>query len=248
MRCSLIYTDYMRYEHMTEGVFLSRPNRFIALVEIDGKTEKAHVKNTGRLKELLIPGAVVYLQDHADNMGKRKLRYSLIAVEKDGEAINIDSQAPNRIAEEALKNGKLQLPGMGDLTLIRPETKYGDSRFDFYLEDEEGKKAYMEVKGCTLNDHGTARFPDAPTERGIKHLHELMKAREEGYLTYVLFICAMKGVTCFTPNRERHPAFAEELEKASYCGVHLLCYDCKVSPEEILLEDPLPIILSKNGQ
>lgn len=228
---------------MTEGVFLSRPNRFIALVEIDGKTEKAHVKNTGRLKELLIPGATIYLQDHADNMGKRKLRYSLISVEKDGAVINIDSQAPNRIAEEALSNGSLHLPGMGMLTFIRSETKFGNSRFDFYLEDENGHRAYMEVKGCTLNDQGTARFPDAPTERGIRHLHELMKAREEGYLSYVLFICTMKGVFTFEANRRTHAEFADALREASRSGVSVLCYDCNISCDEAVLDSIISIRL-----
>lgn len=237
----------MRYENITEGIFLSRPNRFIALVEIEGRTEKAHVKNTGRLGELLIPGTKVFLQDHISSMGNRKLRYSLISVCHDG-IVNIDSQAPNRIAEEALRSGALLLPGMKPLIEIRPETTYGDSRFDFYLKDESGTESFLEVKGCTLDDGGVAKFPDAPTSRGVKHVEELIQARNQGYQSCILFICTMKGVTCFTPNRERHPAFAEALEKASSCGVHILCYDCKVSPEEVLLEEPLPILLSKYGQ
>ncbi len=234
---------HMRYENITAGIFLSRPNRFIAMVSIDGEPVKAHVKNTGRLGELLVPGVRVYLQDHAASMGTRKLRYSLISVEFQGSVVNIDSQAPNRIAEEALRSGSLLLPGMKTLTRIRPETPFQGSRFDFFLEDEDGKEAFMEVKGCTLNDSGTAKFPDAPTQRGVKHVKELIAATRQGYSAYLLFVCTMKGVSSFEPNRERHPEFADTLNEAVESGVHVLCYDCSVSSDEAVIDEKITVRL-----
>ena len=170
----------MRYERIAEGKFIERSNRFVAKVEIDGKTETVHVKNTGRCRELLQTGATVYLEDFQGRMGSRKMRYSLVAVDKVTDrgvmTVNMDSQAPNKVTLEALKEGRIPLEGMGNLTLIRPETKYGDSRFDFYLEDDLGNRAFVEVKGVTLEYDGHASFPDAPTERGARHVRELASA------------------------------------------------------------------------
>ena len=170
----------MKYENICKGNFIARPNRFIAEVLIDEKKERAHVKNTGRCRELLIPGAEVYLEDFDGRMGTRKMRYSLIGVKKGEVLVNMDSQAPNKVCEEALLNGTLQLAGLGKLSLVKREKTFGDSRFDFYVEDEEGRKGWLEVKGVTLEEDGVARFPDAPTERGVKHVYELCKAVKEG--------------------------------------------------------------------
>lgn len=233
----------MEYLKIVKGKFIDRPNRFIAGVEIDGKKDRAHVKNTGRLRELLLPGAYVYLEDHEGRMGNRKMRYSLIGVEKDGVLINIDSQAPNQVVKEALKEGYLKLPGMGRTGLIKGEKVYGDSRLDFYLEDEDEKKGFIEVKGVTLEEEGIARFPDAPTERGIKHVKELIRAAEEGYQAYILFVIQMKGISCFMPNDKTHPAFGEALKKAQEKGVRLLAYDCLVAENSLQLADSLPVRL-----
>ena len=181
----------MNYHHTTTGIFRSRPNRFLAQVEIGGKTELCHVKNTGRLGELLLPGTPAVLDRHEP--GKRKTNYSLIAVRKEGQWVNIDSQAPNAAAAEWLSGSPLGFP----VTLLRREQTFGDSRFDFYLEGEGGQKAFLEVKGVTLEVNGIARFPDAPTERGVKHIRHLIEAREAGYLAYLLFVIQMKGVTAW---------------------------------------------------
>ncbi|MEG0391520.1 MAG: DNA/RNA nuclease SfsA, partial [Anaerovoracaceae bacterium] len=178
----------MEYEKIVKGKFLSRPNRFVALVEIQGETVKAHVKNTGRCKELLLPGAEIYLEDFAGRMGTRKLRYSLISVKKGETLINMDSSAPNKVVGEALSQGKLILPGMEELVKVKPEQTFGNSRFDFFVEDKTGKKGYIEVKGVTLEVEGIARFPDAPTVRGIKHIEELMVAADQGYGAYLIFV------------------------------------------------------------
>lgn len=215
----------MKYEKIIEGKFIERPNRFVAIVEIDGAREKTHVKNTGRCKELLIEGAKVYLEDFEGRMGTRKMRCSLIGVNKGQIKINMDSQAPNKMVEEALISGRITLPEMDKLTVIKREKTYGDSRFDFYLEDEKGAKAYLEVKGVTLEKNGVAMFPDAPTERGIKHLYGLMKAAGEGYKCYAILVIQMKGVTKFRPNYETHKAFGEALKKAEENGVIVLAFD-----------------------
>lgn len=231
----------MRYEKVCKGKFIERPNRFVAKVEIEGKTETVHVKNTGRCKELLVPGAEVYLEDYLGRMGTRKLRYSLIAVRKGNLLINMDSQAPNYVVEEALKEEKIRIPGMGKLTCIKREKTLGDSRFDFYLEDENGKKGWLEVKGVTLEDHGIARFPDAPTERGKKHIKGLADAVDLGYTGVAVFVIQMKGVKSFEPNDSTHKAFGDALREATEHGVTVLAYDCKVTPDSLEIDERVKI-------
>lgn len=233
----------MRYENIIEGQFIARPNRFIAEVMVNSKEEKAHVKNTGRCRELLIPGAHIYLEDHYGRMGSRKMRYSLIGVRKGSMQINMDSQAPNHVVREALCSGKLNLPDMGQLIKIRGEYKYGESRLDFYVEDISGKRGLIEVKGVTLEADGIARFPDAPTERGIKHVNELTGAMDEGYNVYIIFVIQMKGIHLFEPNDDTHEAFGEALRRASVHGVHVLAYDCKVEPDLLELDSEIPVKL-----
>lgn len=240
----------MKYEKIIRGKFLARPNRFIAEVKLEynGEITKAHVKNTGRCRELLQPGAVVYLEDFTERMGSRKMSYSLIGVEKvrpDRSVlmVNMDSQAPNKVTAEALQSGAVILPGMGKLTLIRGEKTYGQSRFDFYVEDESGQKGFIEVKGVTLEEKGLVRFPDAPTERGVKHINELVKARMEGYRAYVLFIVQMEGMDVFMPNDDTHKAFGDALRAAAAAGVEVLAYQCRVTHDTLTAADPLMVQL-----
>ena len=233
----------MKYDNIRKGKFIERPNRFIAEVEIDGKIEKTHVKNTGRCRELLVPGAVVYLEDFDGRMGTRKMRYSLIGVEKGDVLINMDSQAPNKVCEEALLSGRLQLPGMGILTSVQREKTYGGSRFDFRVEDADGQIGWLEVKGVTLEEDGVSRFPDAPTERGVKHVEELMKAVEEGYHGYVLFVVQMPEVSHFEPNDKTHKAFGDALRKAARTGVYLMAWTCDVGTDTLDLKEPVKVVL-----
>lgn len=233
----------MKYENVIKGKFIKRPNRFIAEVLVDGSAEKAHVKNTGRLKELLYEGADVFLEDHAGRMGSRKMRYSLIGVEKSGVPVNIDSQAPNRVVKEALLDGTITLPSMGTLTMLKGEHKFGESRLDFYAEDDDGNCGLIEVKGVTLEIDGTARFPDAPTERGIKHVNELAGAIDEGYNVYIIFVIQMKGVHAFEPNDVTHRAFGDALRSAASGGVHVLAYDCKVAENELNIDKQIDVRL-----
>jgi len=235
----------MKYQRITKAVFLERPNRFIAIVEINGKNETVHVKNTGRCRELLIEGATVYLEDFVDRMGTRKLRYSLIAVEKKVDnnilLINMDSQVPNKLAYEALSSGLVNLQSLDKLTVIKPEMCYGNSRIDFYLEDINGKKAFLEVKGCTLEDHGEASFPDAPTERGVKHINELIEARKNGYETGILFVIQMKEMKYFMPADDKHKAFGDALRKAAKEGVEILAWECDVHPDKVEIIKSVPL-------
>lgn len=226
----------MQYKEIKQGYFLTRPNRFIAHVELDGQVEVCHVKNTGRCRELLTPRAVVYVECHDDP--KRKTKYSLIAVEKGGLLINMDSQAPNKVVNEWLQAGGL----VPDITLLKPECKHGTSRFDFYVETLQ-QKLFIEVKGVTLEENGIAMFPDVPTERGVKHLDDLAQAVREGYAAAVIFVIQMRGVNCFTPNRRTHAAFAEALLRAQQAGVQVLAYDCKVTPDSLVLGEPVPCCL-----
>ena len=226
----------MRYERIEKAVFLKRPNRFIAYTELNGRKETVHVKNTGRCAELLVPGASVYIQRSANP--DRKTKWDLISVEKGERMINMDSQIPNRLVEEWIRGGHL----FRDVTLVRPETTYGNSRFDLYVE-AEGKRIFIEVKGVTLEENGVCRFPDAPSERAVKHLEELILAKQEGYETYVFFVIQMKDVRYFTPNTDTHPAFAESLRRAAAAGVHILAYDCTVSPDSIEIDSPVDIVL-----
>ena len=226
----------MRYHDVREARFLSRPNRFIAHVELDGEEEVVHVKNTGRCRELLIPGARVWLEEGKNP--DRKTRWDLIAVLKGNRLINMDSQVPNQVAREWLEAGGL----FPRADRIQPEYTYGNSRFDLYAE-AEGRKILMEVKGVTLEEEGVVRFPDAPSQRAVKHLEELVRAREEGYETYVFFVIQMKDVKYFTPNRETHPEFAQALERAAAAGVKILAYDCRVEPDRLEAADPVPVVL-----
>jgi sugar fermentation stimulation protein A len=230
----------MQYENVVKGKFISRPNRFIAYVEVDSKQETVHVKNTGRCKELLIPGCTVYLSK-SDNPA-RKTKYDLIATEKitaDGALlINMDSQIPNDVVEEWLHKGAL----FSTEAKIRREVTYGASRFDFYVEDQ-ARKIFLEVKGCTLEKDGIALFPDAPTERGIKHLRELTDCVKNGYEAYVLFVIQMKGISQFSPNDQTHPAFGEALRTAASAGVRVLALDCTVTPDRIALDSPIEVCL-----
>ena len=229
----------MRYNHVIEGTFVDRPNRFIAHVVVDGKTETVHVKNTGRCRELLVPGCTVYLAV-SDNPA-RKTKYDLIAVDKhrpDGTVwrINMDSQAPNEAAAEWLARGNL----FSSQAVIRREVTYQGSRFDFYIEDGD-TKAFLEVKGCTLEKDGQAMFPDAPTERGVKHLRELTACVEGGYDAYVLIVIQMKGVTAFSPNDATDPAFGEAMRQAISHGVHVLAVDCLVEKDEMIIDAPVGV-------
>lgn len=227
----------MRYSDVCEGRFLLRPNRFIAHVEIDGRTEICHVKNTGRCRELLVPGAVVYLERAANPM--RKTRYDLIAVRKGDLLINMDAQAPNKVFGEWAAAGGF-LP---ELTAIRPEFTWEDSRFDFRLETAMGVH-FVEVKGVTLEDNGEVRFPDAPTERGAKHLRGLLRAVEQGYGATACFVIQMKGPRVFRPNDRTDPAFGEALRRAAAGGVQVLALDCRVEPDSLFIDAPVPVDLS----
>ncbi len=226
----------MRYERIYEGIFLERPNRFIAYIEIDGQVETVHVKNTGRCKELLQPGAKVFVQKAANP--ERKTQWDLIGVQKGDRMINMDSQIPNKVVEEWIRAGNL----FENVTLVKPETTYGKSRFDLYIE-ADGKKIFMEIKGVTLEEDGVVRFPDAPTERGIKHLQELMQAKQDGYEAYVFFVIQMKDVKYFTPNMATHAAFGEALKEASEAGVKVLAYDCEVTKESIEIGKQVDVYL-----
>lgn len=226
----------MKYNKVEQGIFKKRPNRFIAHVEINGKEEVCHVKNTGRCRELLVPGALVFLEE-SDNPN-RKTKYDLIAVEKGKRLINMDSQIPNKVVEEWLREGNL----FGKQAKIRREVVYGNSRFDLYIESEE-RKIFMEVKGVTLEENNVVRFPDAPTQRGVKHIQELEKCIKDGYEAYLLFVIQMEGVSYFTPNRDTHPEFAEALKTAEKAGVHILAYDCVVRKDLINLAKPVRVYL-----
>lgn len=219
----------MHYERIEEAVFLSRPNRFLAQVRTAGGEEVCHVKNTGRCRELLIPGTRIWVQRN-DNPS-RKTALDLIAAEKAGRVVNMDSQIPNKVAEEWIRSGHL----FEEPRLIRPETRYGDSRFDLYLENAESRM-FLEVKGVTLEEDGVARFPDAPTLRGVKHIQELIRCREEGYRAGILFVIQMKGVRYLEPNDRTHPEFGEALRRADRAGVEILAVDCRVTPESILAD------------
>lgn len=228
----------MKYEHVREGCFVKRLNRFVAQVNLDGTEELCHVKNTGRLGELLVPGTRAWVQEHEKS--GRKTRFSLIAAEKEGVCYNIDSQAPNCLAREWIESGKA-FPGK-KVSGILPEQKYGNSRFDLmFLMDD--KKTFMEVKGVTLNQNGTALFPDAPTLRGEKHVRELIACREHGYEAYLLFVVKFETARQFAPNAERQPEFAAALLKAQKAGVYVRAVRCSVSPEHVEIAEEIPVVL-----
>ena len=229
----------MEYGNMVEARFLRRVNRFTAFVELNGREEMVHVKNTGRCKELLIEGARVFLEE-ADKE-ERKTKYSLIAVYKGDMLVNMDSQAPNQMAAEALAEGKIE--EIGEVDFLKREVNYENSRFDLFYQKGE-KKGFIEVKGVTLEENGIAKFPDAPTERGAKHLRELIKAKEEGYEAAALFVIQMKGVQEFRPNEERDKNFTAALKEAAKAGVKILAYDCRVQVGKVYIDQKVPVNLS----
>ncbi|MCD7812224.1 MAG: DNA/RNA nuclease SfsA [Ruminococcus sp.] len=231
----------MKYKQVISGVFLERLNRFVAAVEIDGITETVHIKNTGRCRELLVPRCRVYLA--AAENENRKTRYDLIAVEKKlNEShhllINMDSQIPNYAADEWLKKSGI----FSEKARLQREVKYGRSRIDFFIVDGK-RKAFLEVKGVTLEENGVALFPDAPTERGLKHIHELMDCLYDGYEAYILFVIQMKEITVFRPNDAMQPKFGEMLRKAVAAGVKIIAVDCEVTPDSITIDKFIPIEL-----
>ena len=226
----------MKYERIEMGRFLERPNRFIAHVEILGKKEIVHVKNTGRCAELLVPGTTVYVQK-SDNL-ERKTQWDLIGVEKGNRMINMDSQIPNRVVEEWIRQGNL----FPNATLIKPETTFGKSRFDLYIEVDR-RKIFMEIKGVTLEDNGVVRFPDAPTERGVKHVEELAEAVKAGYESYLFFVIQMKDVKYLAPNMKTHAAFGEAMKKARAQGLNILAYECQVEKDSIEITKEVPVVL-----
>ena len=273
----------MTYRDIHRAVFLSRPNRFIAQVELDGREETVHVKNTGRCRELLLPGRAVYLEGSANPA--RRTKYDLVAVEKIRPnlpplLINLDAQAPNRVFGEWMAAGKGAELGLPRPALLRPETTWGNSRFDFYWEESRRGKVrsaadalrasaaplpcpssphkakgrlcggpnlvqagFVEVKGCTLEEDGLALFPDAPTERGVKHLRELIACRGAGYETAVCFVIQMAGMRAFSPNDRTHPAFGAALREAADAGVKVLAVECAVTPDSLVMTGPVPVVL-----
>ena len=224
----------MNYGPTARGVFLSRPNRFVARVLLDGQEVLCHVKNTGRCEELLIPGAEVYVRPSAAQ--ERKTAYDLLAVRKGERLFNIDSSAPNAVFAEWLRAGGLsEVP-----RLLRPEVRFGNSRFDFYMETA-AERAFLEVKGVTLEDDNIAYFPDAPTERGVKHLRELITCTAAGYSAYAVFIIQADGISCVRPNERTHPAFGEALRAAQAAGVHLLALTCHVTETSLIISAPAAV-------
>ena len=226
----------MKYKNIVEARFLSRPNRFIAVVDIEGEKVTVHVKNTGRCRELLTEGCTVYLE-RSDNPN-RKTAYDLVAVKKGELLINMDSQVVNYAAGEWLSKGSL----FSESAVIKQEFTCGESRFDFYIEDGE-RKAFLEVKGVTLEKDGTALFPDAPTERGVKHLRHLSRLCREGYEAYVLFVIQMKGVHSLYPNDEMHREFGDALRDAKKSGVKIIAADCMITPDSIEIDTEIPVHL-----
>ena len=239
----------MTYQDIRAARFLARPNRFIAQVELEGRVETVHVKNTGRCKELLLPGCTVYLEGSSNPA--RKTKYDLVAVEKARPGrpplfINMDSQAPNKVFAEWMAAGLGEELGLPRPTLLRPETTWGNSRFDFYWELSEkgcGRKGYVEVKGCTLEENGLALFPDAPTERGVKHLRELIACREAGFEAAVCVVIQMAGMTAFSPNDYTHPEFGAALREAAKAGVKVLAVECAAAPGSLVMTKPVPVKL-----
>ena len=225
----------MRYDNMTPGIFRARPNRFIAHIELGGAVEICHVKNTGRCRELLVPGCTVWCQ-RSDNPN-RKTKFDLIAVQKGDRLINMDSQAPNKAAGEWLRGG-----GLGEISGLRPEVKHGDSRYDFsFIKD--GKRCFLEVKGCTLEEDGVCAFPDAPTERGAKHIRGLTEAALAGYGAYILFVIQMSDVKYIRPHDETDPEFGRALREAAQNGVQVLAMDCAITPDTMDIRLPVLVKL-----
>lgn len=239
----------MTYQSIRPARFLSRPNRFIAQVELDGREETVHVKNTGRCRELLIPGCKVWLEESGNP--ERKTKYDLVAVEKVRPGlpplfVNMDAQAPNKVFAEWMQAGRGAELGLPKPDLLRPETAWGKSRFDFYWELSEGavsRRGFIEVKGCTLEDGGHALFPDAPTQRGVKHLRELIACCQAGYETAVCFVIQMAGMRRFSPNDRTHPEFGQALRDAERAGVRVLAVECAAAPDSLVMTGPVPVEL-----
>jgi sugar fermentation stimulation protein len=228
----------LKYSNITPGLFIERPNRFVAKVLIDGGEEWVHVKNTGRCREILVPGTRIYLEQSANP--DRKYRYSLIAAHKGNCLINIDSQAPNAVVKNALQHNRIiEIPG---IQTVRPEASFASSRFDFYYETAD-REGFIEVKGVTLERGGVALFPDAPTQRGTKHLRELIIATKRGFHCAVIFLIQLSGVSCFRPNRETDAEFASAVQEAAWAGVKILAYDCKVTAGELFLKQQVGVEL-----
>lgn len=225
----------MRYTDIQKAHFLSRINRFVARIEIDGCEELCHVKNTGRCQELFLPGTPIYVQLQRSTM--RKTKYDLIAVQKGDTLINVDSQAPNYVVREWLENGGF----IRGLEQMKPETFYRHSRFDFFLQ-ARGKPAFLEVKGVTLEENGIAYFPDAPTERGLKHIRELCDCVKEGYDAYLIFVIQMQGCTHFHPNDRTQPEFGYALREAAGQGVQIQARECRIQPDAIEIDRELPVV------
>lgn len=225
----------MKYGKMVQGIFLARPNRFIAHVQMSGKTEVCHVKNTGRCRELLLPGAEVWCEESGNSA--RRTRFDLIAVQKGARLINMDSQAPNVAVKEWLLAG-----GLGAISDLRTETVHGDSRFDFSFT-RNGRRCFLEVKGVTLEEQGMCAFPDAPTQRGVKHLRGLIGAIEEGYGAYVLFVIQMEDVCGLRPNNVTDPGFAAALREAAAAGVEILAMDCHVTTDTMTVRKSVQVLL-----
>ncbi len=226
----------MRYPSLQPAIFLHRPNRFVAHIQIDGQTRLCHVKNTGRCKELLIPGAMVLVQP--SESAARRTPYDLIAVYKGERLVNIDSQAPNRVFAEWALGGHF----VEDLTLLQPERRFQHSRFDYYVE-YGGRRGFVEVKGVTLEQDGVALFPDAPTDRGVRHVQELIACRQQGFEAWLVFIIQMNGVHYFTPHAAMHPAFARAVAAACREGVNILALDCRVTQNSITAGKPVEVVL-----
>ena len=231
----------MKYENIRSATFINRPNRFIAECDLSGERVVAHVKNTGRCKELLVPGATVYLDEPTGKA--RRTKYDLVAVQKicsngSKKLINMDSQLPNQVVYEFLKEGNLY----PDATDIRREFTVGKSRFDFRIDEGE-QTTFLEVKGVTLENDGVALFPDAPTERGVKHIEELIALKKQGYGAAIFFVIQMKGISEFRPNDLTHPAFGDALRRAHSDGVKIYAYDCIVTPEQVTLDKPVEVKL-----
>lgn len=227
----------MEYHNIQTGIFRQRPNRFIALVELDGTVQRCHVKNTGRCRELLVPEAMVLLE-HCPGTG-RKTDYDLVAVWKGSKLINMDAQAPNCVAAEALQAGLL-----GTITQLRREQRHGDSRFDFAFS-RQGQPCFLEVKGVTLEENGIVRFPDAPTLRGVKHLRHLTQLAQAGCGAFLLFVVQMKDAAYFIPNDATDPAFGKALRQAAQAGVHILAYTCRVTATSLQLDKAIPVRLEE---
>jgi sugar fermentation stimulation protein A len=232
----------MKYDEVVEAIFVSRLNRFIAEVDIKGVRHQVHVRNTGRCMELFIKGAKVYLEP-AKNPD-RKTKYSLVALYKDEMLINIDSQIPNYVAKEAIYNNKYLAESLGEVTFLKSEVTYGNSRFDLYYENNHlGTKGFIEVKGVTLEENQVAKFPDAPTTRGTKHINELIKSQQDGYKSYILFVVQLAPVNYFMPNDVTDPDFGEALRRAKDKGVTILCFDSVIKPDSIVLRKPIEVRL-----